>query len=124
MITTWFKKNKGFFAITAVYVGICIVMLPLYNKAYLDDFAYAQTVRNFVNTGILKISDWTAVTLIFQVFWGALFSRIFGFSLASLQLSTIVLLYFGLVAFYFILREIQLDDTISALFTLALLSFP
>lgn len=118
------RKNKGLLLITLFYALFIAIMVPLYNKAYLDDFAYVQSVKHLVVDGYFKISEWSAVTLIFQIFWGAFFSKLFGFSFINLQISTIIILYFGLIAFYFILRELNLDRWNSVFFTLALFSFP
>ncbi len=99
-------------------------MLPLKDQAFDDDFAYINTVERFVQTGKLTISEWAAVTMIFQAYWGALFAKIFGLSIKSLHLSTIVMLYFGLVFFYLLLRRLGLKELKATVFTLFLLGSP
>lgn len=74
----WLKTHSGLLVITAIYLLTFLLMLPLKNQAFDDDFAYIRTTERLVKTGQLKLSDWTATSLIFQVYWGALF---LGFSL-------------------------------------------
>lgn len=116
--------KKGFWIITIAYILYISLMLPFSNKAYLDDFAYSQSVKHLVVDGYFKISDWVAVTFIAQMLWGAIFSYILGFSFVTLQISTIVLFYFGLIAFYFTLRELRIDDFPAINFTLLFFSYP
>src|SRR5438874_1453391 len=115
--------SKGILILTIIFLLLIFGMQPLFNKAYNDDFAYAQSVKHLVFDHTLKVSDWAAVSLIAQIFWGALFSSLFGFSFITLQLSVIVLFYLAVVSFYAILRELELDSFTSVIFSLALLSF-
>lgn len=110
--------------ITIIYLSLFILMLPLREQAYLDDFAYIKNVEEFVATGNLRITDWASTTLVFPVLWGSLFAKIFGFSIKILHVSNIVLFYFGLLAFYGILRTLNIDKFKSVIFTLFLLSYP
>ena len=101
------KRYAGIFIISFIYLLLFILMLPLRNAAYLDDFAYIKNAEEFVLTGNLRITDWASTALVFPVVWGALFAKIFGFSIRILHLSNIVLFYFGLLAFYGILRNLK-----------------
>jgi hypothetical protein len=70
----------------------------------LDDWAYAYSVRTLVEQGQIRFSDWGATNLISQVFWGALFAKVFGFGYGSLRLSTLVLAALGHLALFATLR--------------------
>lgn len=118
------KSHFGLLAITAIYLLTILYMLPFYNQTYNDDFAYIQSVRDFLATGNFKISDWAGASLIFPMYWGVLFSKLFGYSPAVLVFSTAVLLYPGLVAFYFLLKRLGYSQFRSTAFTLFLLGFP
>lgn len=120
----WIEKHKGFLIITIVFIILFLLMLPLRNVSYFDDFAYIQTAEHFIKTGQVKISDWAAVTMIFQIFWSAIFVKIFGFSIAILHLSNIVIVYFGLLAFYQLLRIFKLEEKRAIFFTIILFAFP
>ncbi len=118
------KIDNGLLIISSVYILTFLIMLPLRNQTYQDDWAYMLSVKNFLNTGILKVSDWSSASLIFQIYWGSIFSKIFGASLATLNLSTITLLYVGLVSFYYLLKNLGLNQIRSTFFTIILMSFP
>lgn len=117
-------RQKGFYLVTFVYLVVVATMLPFRQLGFQDDFAYYRTVENLLNTGHLKVSEWAATTLVFQSYWGAVFSTIFGFSFKTLHLSVVVLFYFGLIAFYLILREIKVSEFKSVVATIFLLAFP
>lgn len=120
----FFLKYKYYLLITIVYLLMFVLMLPLRNQAFDDDFAYINTVYRFVNTGVFKVSEWAAVTSVFQTFWGAIFIKLFGESIKSLHLSNIVLGYFGVIFFYKLLIELGLDKARSMVFSLFLLGSP
>ncbi len=71
-----------------------------------DDWSYAKSVENWLNTGNFKLVDWGEMTLVAHVFWGKLFCSLNGFSHEILRLSTSVLCYFGLIALFLLFIEI------------------
>jgi len=99
-------------------------MLPLRNVAFDDDFAYIRTAERLVKTNHLIISDWASAAVVFQSYWGAIFSKLFGYSIKILHLSNIVISYFGLIAFYYLLKLLKIHDLKASFYTLLLLSFP
>lgn len=99
-------------------------MIPLRNQGFTDDFAFAQSVRNFLNTGSLKISEWSAPSLVFHVYWGYLFTSVLGFSFTSLQLSVISLLPLLIIFIYFTLINNKIEITQSLMFAVFFLSIP
>lgn len=118
MIKNKLKGNKGIFWITIIFFLIFFAMLPLRETGFEDDFAYARSVKNFLETGRFIISDWSSSALIFQVIWGAFFSQIFGFSFKTLQFSVFVFLYIGTIGLYYIFRHSKLSQFKAALFAL------
>jgi hypothetical protein len=60
----------------------------------------------------------------FQAYWGALFAHLLGYSFTSLRISTLVLMFLGLIAFYYLAREHRLDRFQAALPVLCLFSSP
>ena len=99
-------------------------MLPLRAQVTGDDFAYAQSVRHFVNTGQIKISEAVGPSFIFQLIWGGIFSKILGFSLTTLHISVIFFLPILCVYLYKFLREFDISESKSFIFTLIFLSIP
>jgi len=103
---------------------VVAIMLPLQDQSFTDDFAHAQSVRHLLATGQVKISEWSAPTLIFPIIWGAAFSKIFGFSFTTLHLSIIVMLPILAISMYLILREFKVDPLRSLIITLFFISIP
>ena len=77
-------------------------------------------MEHFLQTGELRVLEWSAHYPLAQILWGALFSRLFGFSFAVLRLSTLVLAWAGLLAFYPTLRELGIRPLLAGLGTLML----
>jgi hypothetical protein len=86
----------------------------------VDDWTYAWSVEHFLQTGELRMLEWSAHYPLAQILWGALFSRLLGFSFAVLRLSTVVLAWAGLLAFYGTLRELGIRPLLAGLGTLLL----
>jgi hypothetical protein len=77
-------------------------------------------VEHFLETGELRMLEWSAHYPLAQILWGALFSRLLGFSFAVLRLSTLVLAWAGLLALYGTLRELGVRPLLAGLGTLML----
>src|SRR3989344_7380995 len=117
--------NKKSIAIILFITALVLaLMLPIREQIYRDDFAYAQSVRHFVNTNEIKVSEWGAPTLILQIIWGGLFSKILGFSLGSLHVSVIILLPIILIFIFKILKELNVSNFNSFFLTIFFLSIP
>jgi hypothetical protein len=71
----------------------------------VDDWTYAWSVEHFLRTKTLRMLEWSAHYPLAQILWGVLFSQLFGFSFVVLRLSTLVLAWAGLLAFFLTLRE-------------------
>src|SRR5689334_10766744 len=83
-----------------------LILRPLQNVPYVDDWTYAWSVENLLNTGTLKVLDWSSSMAVAQALWGALFCLPAGFSFSALRLSTWVLSVFGIIGFYQLLMEL------------------
>ena len=108
----------------AVFIAVVLLVNPLRETAMEDDWVYALTVRHLLDTGEYQLHVWAGANLPFQIFWGALFARLFGYSFSSLRISTLVLAFCGLVAFYFLAKEHDLNDAQAGLLTLGLFASP
>jgi 4-amino-4-deoxy-L-arabinose transferase-like glycosyltransferase len=89
-----------------------------------DDWAYALTVRHLLATGEYRLHDWAAANMPVQIFWGALFVNLFGYSATVLRCSTLFLLFIGLFSLYRLLRDFGIKDTEAGMLTLAVFSSP
>src|SRR5205814_6453627 len=85
-----------------------------------DDWMYAGSVRDTLSTGVFTMPDWSQANLVGQVVWGVMWSKLFGFSFSVLTYSVLFLAVGGLLAFYGILRELNVPPWGALLGTLLL----
>jgi hypothetical protein len=105
--------------------GLTVLLVkPFWETSMEDDWSYALTVRHLLETGTYQGDDWMSANMPFQAYWGALFAKVLGFSHGTLRLSTLVLVLFGLSAFYFLAREHDLSPNRAGLLTLGLWCSP
>jgi hypothetical protein len=97
---------------------------PFKNAPTDDDFAYAWMVKNLYETGKYVIHEWTVVNIFFQTYYGLIFVKIFGFSYAILRISTLFLVPFGIISFYFLCKEFNLNNRQSGIITIFLFTSP
>ena len=110
-----------------IAAGITGVMLAMTGLVYapgegplVDDWTYAWRVAHFLRTGELRVLEWSAHYPLAQMLWGALWSRLLGFSFGVLRWSTLVLAWGGLLAFFVLLRALGIQRGLAGLGTLAL----
>ncbi len=93
-------------AIVAVFAVGWFLVGARTNVAIMDDWLYGGIVQQFLNTGRIRIPEFSAIYPIAQILWGALFCRVFGFSFGALRASTLCLAAGGCCAAYAMLREL------------------
>jgi hypothetical protein len=107
VLSTWF-------ALVAVFTG------AWHDVPLIDDWTYAWTVEHLLQTGRFDVLDWSSAYPVIQAIWGGVWSALFGFSFASLRLSTLVLGVAGCGALYLILRELGASQRMALLGALTL----
>lgn len=81
-----------------------------------DDFSYAKAVENLYLNGEIRFTDWTSMTLIFQVILGYIYSLLFGFSFETLRLVSLSSGIAASLGIYFTSRN-YLDEKASFILT-------
>ena len=89
-----------------------------------DDWDFAFVTWNFAQTGHLQFTPFTAATLRAQVFWGAVWSRLFGPSFQVLRASTLFLSLMSLLLLNAFLASLKVPRFPRLAMTLALLFHP
>jgi len=87
-----------------LFVALLALANPTGNFPLNDDWSYGKAVKNLVEKGEYRMTNWTSMPLLTQVLWGALFSLPAGFSFTSLRLSTLALSFLALLALALITR--------------------
>ena len=93
--------------LTALGIALAYSAWSWANVPIIDDWLYVWSVDHLIETGKLRVLEWSAHYPIVQVLWGALFSLVFGFSFGILRISTLVVAWLGLLAFYLVAREVR-----------------
>src|SRR5438128_1971105 len=112
--------RRALAAIIAVVLMTALLASSPVDVPIIDDWTYAWSVEHFLQTGELRMLEWSAHYPLAQILWGALFSRLFGFSFVVLRLSTLVLAWAGLLTLYGTLRELGTRPLLAGLGTLML----
>src|SRR5579884_3531367 len=99
-IAVTLARNWLLVVVLAVYAGTALIVPVMTNAAVGDDWVYTRSVEILVHQHHLKVLDLAVVTLIFQVFWGALFAEILGMSFGAVRISTLAILFLSATAFY------------------------
>lgn len=124
MLTFRAGDRAALAGLTALMLASTFLTYSPASVSLIDDWTYAWSVRHLLQTGTVRILEWSTVYPIAQILWGALFSQLFGFSFAVLRLSTLVLAWAGLLAFYLTLRELEIRPLPASLGTFVLLCNP
>jgi hypothetical protein len=121
----WGRRNTCAVLIVSLIIATAAAFVQHTNNIPLiDDWTYAWSVEHFLTTGKLRVLDWSAHYPLAQIVWGALFAYVDGFSFFALSVSTLVLNWIGLLAFFLTLRTVGVSPFYSALGTLTLFFNP
>ena len=118
------RKIYGFFIITFIFTGILFFISPFFEFPVDDDWVYADAVRNLIYNAKLVKDPFISPTFTLQIFWGSLFSKLFGFSFSILRISTIILSFICIIVLYLILKELEFGEVESVFGSLVLLLNP
>jgi len=100
-------------------LSVCLVN-PAGNFPLNDDWSYAITVRDLLQTGQYRPLGWTSMPLLTNVLWGTLFCLGHGFSFNALRASTLVAGWLGMIGTYVLARDLRVPRWGALLVALAL----
>ncbi len=90
--------------VCAVLLAFCALLIyPVLEMGTNDDWSYARTALEFARTGHIVYNGWASMMLGWQVIWGALFIKLFGFSFLALRVSTLIVAMAATYLLYLIL---------------------
>jgi 4-amino-4-deoxy-L-arabinose transferase-like glycosyltransferase len=101
-------RGVSLITVLVVFLVASIAVNPFRETPVEDDWAYAETVKHFLETGQYQLNGWLSANIAFQTAWGALFCLPAGYSFSALRVSTVILALIGLAAF----RELSLEQRI------------
>jgi hypothetical protein len=74
-----------------VFLLCALLTKPYVEMAISDDFSYVRSAQVLAQTGHIVYNDWASVPLGWQLYLGALFIKLFGFSFTAARVSIIAL---------------------------------
>ena len=111
-------------ALILIYILLGFFLFSYENYPIDDDWSYIKAAETFHHTGEMEFTPWTAMSLVAQIWWGTCFTKIFGYSIEVLRLSTLVISLLGLIFIYLLLLELKHNWQTSFLIALLLLFNP
>jgi Dolichyl-phosphate-mannose-protein mannosyltransferase len=120
-------QHGGWLGAGIIVLALLLLILlinPMREFPVEDDWDYSKTVLNVLQTGTFHRLEVTQATVFFPALWGTLFVKLFGYSFATLRLSTLVLALGALLFFYALLGELGFDVPRRVVATLSLLVAP
>jgi hypothetical protein len=89
-----------------------------------DDWGYAWIARDLANTGHIHYNGWASSMLGWQLYWGALFIRLFGFSFTALRFSILIVATVSVFVLHRLFSRCGMTLRNATLATLAICSGP
>lgn len=106
------------------WVAAALVVNPIGDFPLNDDWVYGNVVRSILANGDFRFSQLSHANLLFQAYWGALFTAFHGFSFTALRVSTLVLGIAGVWGLYGLAREVKAPPVMAMAIAGALLVNP
>ncbi len=123
-ICLYFRKHALLWIGLGIFILTVLFINPIRETAMGDDWAYASMVQHLLKSGHYQLNNWTAANPLFQIYWGAMFANLLGYSHSVLRISTIILVFIGLIAFYSLAREHSLGRIGAGILVFSLFSSP
>jgi hypothetical protein len=98
-----------------VYLIVTAIILPPTCESFLsDDGDYALTVRDWLEHGRLRITDFPSMTLIAHLVWGLGFATVLGPGQSVLRVSTMIMAWVDALAAYDLVASYRKDRKLAA----------
>ena len=88
-----------------IFVVTEIIINPIGNFPLNDDWVYGKVLDTLINHHFIDTRIWGGASMLTHIFYGKLWTGIFGFSYTVLRFSTLFIAFFGIVFFYFLLSD-------------------
>lgn len=91
----------------AAFIGVCqLLAMPIGDFPLNDDWTFAVSVKNLVDTGKLTITAWTLAGSMFSILSAAIICKIVGFSFHALRIYNFILALSCVFATSFLTRAV------------------
>jgi len=110
----------SYLTISTIWIVMITLVNPIGEFPLNDDWVYALAVKSVLETGYYQFPSPSSANVGPQVYWGALFCFLFGFSFTALRFSTLILGLIGILVLYQLIRELGNDQKTALLCALTL----
>lgn len=90
-----------------LWLFVVLIVNPLGEFPLNDDWSYTKSVHTLYYEGVFKLYNWGEMTLVAHVYWGYLFTKLFGFSFTVLRWSTLVFGAGSILGTYAVCRAVH-----------------
>ena len=118
------KHRRAVAALAAWFALVAVATGAWRNVPLVDDWTYAWTVEHLLRTGRFRVLDWSSTYPVSPAIWAAAWSEAFGFSFASLRLSTLLLAIPCCAGLYAMLRQLDASPRLAWIGALTLATNP
>jgi 4-amino-4-deoxy-L-arabinose transferase-like glycosyltransferase len=94
-----------------VTLAAILVAWPFAEGGFIDDFSYIHMAKTLAETGRFAYNGWPTAMLGIQVWWGAAWIWLFGFSFTLVRLSVLPLALGAVAMVYLLTRRARLTPT-------------
>ena len=113
------RSFRSTFFCTAVLLGCILVSHPVVEAGVGDDWAYIWSARVLAGTGHVVYAGWATTILGWQLYLGAFFIKLFGFSFTAVRASIVLLSLIGTALLHRIFLRLGLGDWNASIATLS-----
>jgi 4-amino-4-deoxy-L-arabinose transferase-like glycosyltransferase len=112
-------QRKWFFPLLLMLLWLLAILIvdPYGEFPINDDWAYTKNVYELSVNRTFYVDDWPSMTLVSQVLYGALFTKVFGFSFSVLRISILLLSVASSLVIYLLLKKRCGNDLIAFILT-------
>ena len=100
-------RSDGLFCACLSIMAV-LAAYPFAAMGFIDDWSYIKTADEFANTGHFVYNGWATAMLGWQIPWGALFIKLFGFSFTAPRISTLFIAFVSVFLLHRILERFGL----------------
>ncbi len=118
------RSSRNALLCAAIFAMCWLIAQPFAKMPFIDDFSYTKTALDFARTGHFVYNGWATAMLGWQVPWGALFIKLFGFSFDVLRFSMLPIAMASVYLFHQILRRFGINPANAVLGTLTMALSP
>jgi hypothetical protein len=114
------NQYKFHFIIFGIFLIQFLFISPIGEFALNDDWVHTLTMKEWVDTGVFRMLPFAGPTFYVPILYGALLTKLFGFSFTLLRLSTLALMLGTNLAFFTLLKRVGAHPVVALLGTLLL----